>query len=274
MDSQPWTQGKYSGGEYRYRGNKSEGSNTWDIVTIGDSHCLMYGPALDKLAGRHGKNWASLCHNGGKRGAFGFFPEWDELRKSYLNQWQIDTIFYTYSCVWLPDTYDFAADFTMLLQHAKRLVIFWDVPAVYMPGCQTGLLSCIHNKYKRDGNLRFMNKITTSQLQFDNCVKCKSKLRDLAESSQFSNTVEFHDTTKFLMNGNSLSDFMNLVDPFSGGIIYKDSTHLNALGSFRLEQPLQRYLFRDPDCQPQDDLSRRLHETRSSTARSVGFQNF
>ena len=42
--------------------------------------------------------------------------------------------------------------------------------------------------------------------------------------------------------------YLRLVDPISGGLVYRDPSHLNADGARRVEQVFRKELFGQPVC--------------------------
>ena len=113
------------------------------IALIGNSHCLMYGHLVQRLAHTYNVSVGILCNEGGWYGKF-FEPlsAWDMQRIQILKEWRVHTIVWAEKWAGAPlgnlDGYNFGYAFKLLLSLTDRLLVLGDVPTIPISPDRTG----------------------------------------------------------------------------------------------------------------------------------------
>ena len=247
--TEPWTQNIYAQQPYFMQSTLA----TWDpsggIVHLGDSHCQMMGPLMEKLSAAYGRRVATFCN---------FEDPHEDNHREIWGAWSPDLIVVSFLHTKREDSYWWPIvkshiDIVMkwALSNANTKVLFLgDQP--YLPGfpgsCK-GICSsrAALARFKAEGSWEWL---TTWEEKFPQSRALMNRdSRDLV--AQHPGRVFFADIAPYFLSTPDPAtgkQHPQIVDPVTGRLDYKDSDHLNARGSQRVEQLFRRHIFNDSRC--------------------------
>ena len=146
------------------------------------------------------------------------------------------------------DTFDWATLFDEVLQFSDRFIILGDIPSANL--CCAGEALLKNEVYKRgiaDGNFNFLMKGAEHPSCRPQRLKTEAAIQATASQPRFAGRVQFVEMASYFLTTTE-PPYLQLVDPISGGLVYRDPSHLNADGARRVEQVFRKELFGQPVC--------------------------
>jgi peptidoglycan/LPS O-acetylase OafA/YrhL len=221
------------------------------IVLFGDSHCLQWAPLLEELAVKYGRAVAFLCRGGlpvaWRPPSALIGASWGRVQ---FDKWKPDLVVFLYmhrfskggTMHYSKGTLEQEVQNVLSTNNAK-LVLFGDIPFYFDLGSgDTGAKRYAQTRFEAEGSWEFLMKLHES---------CRD-LR-LAENVMFQSIAEANpgrvsvaDLAPYYINDNT--QFLQLVDPYTGRLDYKDRDHVNDRGSRRAGQLFRWRVFGDWNC--------------------------
>jgi peptidoglycan/LPS O-acetylase OafA/YrhL len=247
----------WQAGQYSYKANGGRpyvaGAGPVRVAVLGTSHCEMYGPLVERLAGEYAAAVGFLCKDG-DNGRFGRDAGWDATRLAHLEAWApglglvawIDFWAGDMAAPWWFDGYDFAASFKALLARSPRLLVLGDVPTLPIAKAPSGsgFKNYVWHRFERDGSFAFVEA-----LREDPGYRARRLAQEAAiaaAAAHWPGRARFVPVAPYfeaLATGHLLT-----VDPHMHTLVYKDFGHLNADGADRVEALFRREFFNETLC--------------------------
>jgi hypothetical protein len=265
---------------YNYdRGNtvgpKIFGDSKPEIVIIGNSHCAHYGPVIEKLAIEYRRGVAMMCKDGVDGGPFHKpLSSWDKQRLGHLAEWKPRLVVWADFWAALAESglgvvhsglydkqntgmfaqyfgykWNFAYTYTHLLEHASEILVLGDIPVlpdVPQSAGKTVLINKFYVRGKQEG-FDFLLRMKESPISREVRLMVEADAREEAALPQFDGRIRFTEIASFFET-RAPDFFLQLIDPVSGTLLYKDGNHINEDGAMRLEQLFRRELFDQEVC--------------------------
>ena len=257
MRSEKWSQNSYAldfNGKMPYviPWEKQRGRGSWapvgGVVLIGDSHCLQWGPLIEELALEYGKPVTFICRNAfhWPSGGFNALSYADLVKwsgKDYIAGWKPNLVVFMLSHQYLPG--DMVLEVADVLSRSNtNMLLVGDIPAIkdVENGCSFCAVRYVHARFKEEGSWDFMRKLPEASR--DARLARNTLYQRIAAENP--GRVSFADIGPYYINNTTQS--LQLVDPFTGRLDYKDGNHVNDRGSRRAEQFFRSHVFGDKNC--------------------------
>ena len=215
------------------------------ILLLGNSHMKMYGPTLRKLADEYQTPIAFATKDG-----FWLEIGWRDVGKALRPRISMLGDFWSGAALAgvYTDTFDWAGLFDDILQFSDKLIVLGDIPAAHL--CCDGEALLKNEVYKKglaNGNYEFLTNIQ----EHPECAPVRLKVETAIQATlslpRFAGRTSFIKMDKYFQTM-AEPPMLQLVDPVTGGLIYRDPSHLNADGARRAEQVFRKELFGQPTC--------------------------
>ena len=230
------------------------------IAYVGSSHCLMHGPVLDQLHKEYQVAGVFLCHNG-IPGYFGAgikdeghdSEKFDERRREVFDSYgrkldQIVWLDYWSHTNWFKEDHDWGADFDAFLNYAQKVTILGDSPLLPIMGIGDDVLkNFVYQKYKVDGDFTFLKVMEENLKNRESRTGNEGRIAEAVKKSEYKDKVTFTEIASYFEDGRN-DDHLQLVNPFSGMLVYKDYGHLNVEGNKLLKQLYRKEIFGQEFC--------------------------
>jgi len=257
----PMDIGPYSQFDYYTHGNKpymlGPGRQP-SVVVIGTSHCEMFGFLLKQLTPQYNITVAILCAPVDKGKFFHPLSLWDELRLSLLDLWKPKLIVwidywamaegaYAPFCGEFQD-YDFKYAFNLLSNRTEKLLVLGDVPQLPITEFVTMdyFEAWVLEQYRTYGNsFDFLLSLKEEPSHKKCRVAVEANIRTALEAT-LEHRGRFVETASYFRDEST--QFLQLIDPVEGSLVYHDYSHLRRAGAQRLEQLFRKEIFNQRIC--------------------------
>ncbi len=152
------------------------------------------------------------------------------------------------------DTFDWVAFFDEVLQFSDRFVVLGDIPFAALccdnGGCNGAMMkNDVYQRSIADGNFEFLTRVTERPYYEPKRLRVESAIQAAALLPRFATLgrVQYIEIASYFQTM-SQPHYLQLVDPISGGLVYRDPGHVNKAGARRLEQVFRKELFGQPIC--------------------------
>ena len=160
---------------------------------------------------------------------------------------------------WYPN-YDFSYEMKVLSDRANRVLYFGDNPSMQSPKqpSNDGFKKWCYQKFlKNDKSWTFLETLQEDVTYRARRLTAENTIRETAKKTDVSweGRVFFHEIADLfeveIEDGGEY--YLQVVDPESGGLVYKDFSHINADGELRLERRFREFIFEQPVCNNKED---------------------
>ena len=256
VDSKPWGAGDFNyeaNGDSPYIVGAGPAGATPTVMFIGSSHCEQYGPIVEHIAEEFGVWVGFMCIDGDHARFSTPLSEWDRLRLATMDEWNTEMVvmadfwggYYPklVGAPWLYADYDWDNTLQLLTGHAERVLVLGDVPTIpIQPGNDEVLLAAT----------RWYQDHHNFDLLFDFYEEPSYKQRRLSvENAVTAAALNFPSArlaavTPYFVN--ATTDKLQVLNPWTLTLGYKDCNHLNVDGAEMVEQFFRIEVFNQTLC--------------------------
>ena len=222
------------------------------VAIIGTSHCEMYGPLIEELASEYGTTVGFLCRDAD----MGRFRKsgneaWDRTRLQYLDAWQPEQLIYIdfwagdTAAPWWYDGHDWNATMALLAPQALHVKVFGDVPTLPITKRPSNDLfkNFCFRQYQERGSFDFLVELEEAP---DYAARRRDQEAEIARAASAHSNANFIPVAPYFTHAETGK--LQVVNPDTGTLAYKDFGHLNIDGAEMVEQLFRRELFDQPTC--------------------------
>mmetsp|Transcript_32178 Transcript_32178/g.75551 ORF Transcript_32178/g.75551 Transcript_32178/m.75551 type:complete len:720 (+) Transcript_32178:89-2248(+) len=254
-----------------YTSGVEEGCQRPHLVMLGSSKCLMLLEMVERMTKAAKLCYASLCVHIAIEKFNGFEKEpqartFDSQRLSFLSEWKPDVV------VWADVWSEYARvgrisrswkdtrltefmehNFRLLLKHTQRLVLWGDIPRIATGSRvsfrKTSLVRVVSSHHRHEGNqyLRHMKAESRPESQRivveEAILHVVTRIREDDHQGAF-----FVPVADWFATNSSLNSFVLVVDPCTFMLLFRDPSHLNAIGAERLAPLFAVHVFNQLAC--------------------------
>lgn len=148
---------------------------------------------------------------------------------------------------WYNDDYNWAASLQLLADRADRLLVLGDVPTLPISPFPTkdAAIRFAYENYNLYESFDFLFTLHEKPEYAERRARIEGHIRTAVQSMP---TATFVDVAPYFINGTSVSGPLQLVNPFTGTLAYKDYSHLVADGADMAEQLIRKEVFGQTLC--------------------------
>ena len=216
------------------------------ILLIGNSHMKMYAPGLQKLAVEYEMQIGFATRDG----YWMDIVPWRDYGKIWRPRVTVMGDFFgaAYANGMYGDTFDWGAFYDEVLEFSDRFVVLGDIPFADLC-CDTGALmkNDVYQRSIADGNFDFLTRVTERPFFASRRRKVEAAIQAAALLPRFVGRVQYIEMASYFQTM-AQPYYLQLVDPISGGLVYRDTGHVNKAGARRVEQVFRKEVFGQPIC--------------------------